>query len=81
MNIMNHSLIGMKPIAYVDNNLHTINRNLNQLKIDCICIKSDITLIKEYIKKIEKIEEDNRLISLKNLDEASQRAKESWFWT
>jgi hypothetical protein len=42
-----------KPIESVKNDLHTINRNLNQLKTDVICIKSDLSIIREIIKKKE----------------------------
>jgi hypothetical protein len=49
-----------KPIVDVQNTLHTISRNINQLKMDIICIKSDLSIIKDYInekKKIKLLEE------------------------
>tara|TARA_R110002072_G_scaffold90981_3_gene203273 strand:+ start:2895 stop:3086 length:192 start_codon:yes stop_codon:yes gene_type:complete len=46
--------IDTKPIVNVMNDLHSINRNMNQLKIDLMCIKSDIALLKELIIEKEK---------------------------
>tara|TARA_R110000796_G_scaffold59335_1_gene136693 strand:+ start:3599 stop:3790 length:192 start_codon:yes stop_codon:yes gene_type:complete len=46
--------IDPKPIVNVMNDLHSINRNMNQLKIDLLCIKSDIALLKELIIEKEK---------------------------
>ena len=46
--------IDPKPIVNVMNDLHSINRNMNQLKIDLMCIKSDIALLKELIIEKEK---------------------------
>ena len=46
--------IDTKPIVNVMNDLHSINRNMNQLKIDLMCIKSDINIIKELIIEKEK---------------------------
>ncbi len=49
--------IESKPIDKVNNNLHSINQILNQLKIEMLCIKSEILQIKEFIKELEKPEE------------------------
>jgi len=49
-----------KPIYDVKNSLHTINRNLNQMKTDIVCIKSDLSIIKDYIRLKEK-EKDEAL--------------------
>lgn len=49
--------IETKPIDKVNNNLHSINQILNQLKIEMLCIKSEILQIKEFIKQLEKPEE------------------------
>tara|TARA_R110000765_G_scaffold376889_2_gene467648 strand:- start:116 stop:307 length:192 start_codon:yes stop_codon:yes gene_type:complete len=51
-------IIESKPIVNVINDLHSINQNLNQLKIDLMCIKSDISLIKEIIIEKQKKEKD-----------------------
>jgi archaellum component FlaC len=50
--------IESKPIVDVKNTLHTISRNINQLKTDIICIKSDISIIKDYINSQKKKEEE-----------------------
>lgn len=47
----------VKPIVDVKNTLHTISRNINQLKTEIICIKSDISIIKDYINLQKKKEE------------------------
>ena len=49
--------IESKPIDKVNNNLHSINQILNQLKIEMLCIKSEILQIKEFVKELEKTEE------------------------
>ena len=49
-----------KPIDLVNNNLRSITNILTEVKIDIICIKSDLMLIKERLKEInekEKIKE------------------------
>lgn len=54
----------IKPIDDIKNTLHSINRNINQLKIEVICIKSELLLMKEYVStatsvnKLEKKDED-----------------------
>jgi uncharacterized protein (UPF0335 family) len=55
----------VKPIEDVKNTQHTINRNLNQIKTDIICIKADISIIKDYIKLQKKKEEE---------------ISKGWFW-
>lgn len=47
----------IKPIEKVNQNLLSINQLLNQMKIDIVCIKSEISQIKEFIKEKEKKEE------------------------
>lgn len=47
-----------KPIIDIKNDLHTITRNINQLKTDIICIKADISIIKDYIHEKKKKEEE-----------------------
>lgn len=49
--------IETKPIDKVNLNLLSINQMLNQLKIDIVCIKSEILQIKEFIKENQKKEE------------------------
>lgn len=47
-----------KPIDDVKNTLHSINRMNNQIKTDVICIKADLSIIKDYIRKKEKEERE-----------------------
>jgi len=47
----------IKPIDKVNTNLLSINQLLNQMKIDMVCIKSEISQIKEFIKEKEKQQE------------------------
>jgi hypothetical protein len=56
----------VKPIEDVKNTQHSINRTLNQIKTDIICIKADISIIKDYYrnKKSQKKEEISK----------------GWFW-
>ena len=44
----------VKPIVDVKNTLHSMNRMLNEMKVDVICIKSEIKEIKEIIEQKEK---------------------------
>ena len=55
----------VKPIEDVKNTQHTINRNLNQIKTDIICIKADISIIKDYI----------------NLQKKEEEISKGWFWS
>jgi len=47
-----------KPIDKVKNDVHEINRDMTKMKVDLISIRADISLIKDYIKKQEKKEEE-----------------------
>lgn len=47
-----------KPIEEVINELHTIKRILNELKLNIVCIDSEIKLIKETLKNKEKPKEE-----------------------
>ena len=47
----------IKPIDKVNQNLLSINQLLNQMKIDIVCIKSEIAQIKDFIKEKEKQQE------------------------
>jgi len=47
-----------KPIEKVKNEIHIINQNINKIKVDLISIRADISLIKDYIEKQEKKEEE-----------------------
>jgi len=47
-----------KPIEEVLNELHTIKRILNELKINVVCIDSEIKIIKETLKNKEKAKEE-----------------------
>jgi hypothetical protein len=44
----------VKPIVDVKNTLHAMNRMLNEMKVDVICIKSDLKEIKEILDQKEK---------------------------
>ena len=45
-----------KPIEKVKNDLHTINKNINKIKMELISVKADISIIKELLKLKEKEE-------------------------
>ena len=51
---MNDGPFQVKPIVDVKNTLHSINQMLNGIKVDVICIKSDLKEIKELLDKKEK---------------------------
>lgn len=55
-----------KPIEKVKNDVHEINRNITKIKMDLISMRSDISIIKDYIRKKE---EENKEIST------------GWFWS
>jgi|TARA_R110000787_G_scaffold21697_3_gene63826 hypothetical protein len=42
----------LKPIDLVNDNLRSITNILNEVKIDIVCIKSDLMLIKDRLKEI-----------------------------
>tara|TARA_R110002126_G_scaffold113322_1_gene251786 strand:- start:1172 stop:1366 length:195 start_codon:yes stop_codon:yes gene_type:complete len=50
----------IKPIDAVNNNLRSITNILNEVKIDIVCIKSDVILIKQYLDEIKKNEIKNK---------------------
>ena len=50
----------IKPIDAVNNNLRSITNLLNEVKIDIVCIKSDVILIKQYLDEIKKNEIKNK---------------------
>ena len=45
-----------KPIEEVKKDIHSINQTLNTIKVDVVCIKSDLMQIKELLKLKEKEE-------------------------
>ena len=47
-----------KPIEKVKNEIHIINQNINKIKVDLISMRADISLIKDYIMKQQKKEEE-----------------------
>tara|TARA_R110000782_G_scaffold179969_1_gene270502 strand:- start:235 stop:426 length:192 start_codon:yes stop_codon:yes gene_type:complete len=53
-----------KPIEKISNDLHVINRTINEVKTDLMCIKSEIgqiqNILKEISDKIEVKEEINK---------------------
>lgn len=53
----------LKPIDAVKNDIHSINRKLNEMKIDVICIKSEINEIKELIKERKEYEQKTNIKS------------------
>ena len=57
-----------KPIEKVKNEVHEINRNINKIKTDLISMRADISIIKDFIKERERIDEENKDIST------------GWFW-
>jgi len=61
--------IESKPIDKVNINLLSINQTLNQLKLEIVCVKSEILQIKEFIKQMEKKEEFVKV-----------EASKSWFY-
>ena len=46
----------IKPIDLVNETLRSTNNILNEVKIDIICIKSDLMFIKEKLKEINENE-------------------------
>ena len=56
----------VKPIEDVKNTQHSINRTLNQIKTDIICIKADISIIKDFINSQKKKDEE---------------ISKGWFWS
>ncbi len=57
-----------KPIDKVKNDVHEINRDMTKMKVDLISIRADISIIKDFIKQREKLNEENKDIST------------GWFW-
>ena len=55
---MSLNSITPKPIEDVKNTLHSINSNMNKLKTDLICIKAELSIIKDYIREKEKQEKE-----------------------
>lgn len=43
-----------KPIDGIKTDIHSIEQNLNTIKIDVVCVKSDIKQILELLKNKEK---------------------------
>ena len=62
-----------KPIDLVNDNLRSITNILTEVKIDIICIKSDLMLIKERLKEINETEK------LKNKNEG--QISKGWFFS
>tara|TARA_R110000737_G_scaffold17515_2_gene35266 strand:- start:441 stop:635 length:195 start_codon:yes stop_codon:yes gene_type:complete len=50
----------VKPIDLVNHNLRSITNLLNEVKIDIVCIKSDVILIKQHLHEIKKNEIKNK---------------------
>jgi len=57
-----------KPIDKVRHDVHEINRDMTKMKVDLISIRADISIIKDFIKQREKLNEENKDIST------------GWFW-
>ena len=58
----------LKPIDLVNDNLRSITNILNEVKIDIVCIKSDLMFIKERLKEIN----ENEKLKIKNEAEISK---------
>lgn len=52
-----------KPIERVAELLHSMDRDLNQIKIEMLYIKSEMLLIKHHLKNEEKAEEEKDQIA------------------
>ena len=68
-----------KPIVNVNNNLHAIKRDMASLKVDLQCIKSDILLIKEYIRKEQVKKQIEEQEAIKQEHEYVHQNKGWWF--
>ena len=64
---MDRDNITNRPIEDVRNTVHSINRNINTIKIDMINIKSDLSIIKDYIRQKEKEKE-------------KEEVNDGWLW-
>tara|TARA_R110000744_G_scaffold299223_2_gene408678 strand:- start:509 stop:706 length:198 start_codon:yes stop_codon:yes gene_type:complete len=58
----------IKPIDLVNETLRSTHNILNEVKIDIVCIKSDLMFIKERLKEIN----ENEKLKIKNEAEISQ---------
>ena len=67
--IMDRDNITHRPIEDVRNTVHSINRNINAIKIDMINIKSDLSIIKDYIRQRENEKEKEK-----------EQVSEGWWW-
>ncbi len=47
-----------KPIEKVKNEIHIINQNINKIKVDLISMRSDISIIKDFINQQQKKEQE-----------------------
>ena len=61
--------ISPKPIEDVKNTVHSINRNINAIKLDIISMKSDLSIIKDYIRQRENEKEKEK-----------EQVSEGWWW-
>lgn len=66
-----------RPIEDIKTTLHTTNRNINQIKIDMITMKSDLSIIKDYIKKQER----ERLLQQQKDNQKASDIQTGWFWS
>lgn len=58
----------IKPIDLVNETLRSTHNILNEVKIDIVCIKSDLMFIKERLKEIN----ENEKLKIKNEAEISK---------
>jgi Icc-related predicted phosphoesterase len=58
----------IKPIDLVNESLRSTHNILNEVKIDIVCIKSDLMFIKERLKEIN----ENEKLKIKNEAEISK---------
>tara|TARA_R110000737_G_scaffold157324_1_gene185833 strand:+ start:599 stop:805 length:207 start_codon:yes stop_codon:yes gene_type:complete len=47
----------IKPIDLVNESLRSTNNLINEVKIDIVCIKSDLMFIKDRLKEIRELED------------------------
>ena len=50
-----------KPIERVKNDIHEVNRNIYKIKTDLISMRADISIIKDFIKERERINENKNI--------------------
>ena len=62
-----------RPIDEIKTTLHTTSRNINQIKVDIISMKSDLSIIKDYIRR----QEQQRQLE----QQKEKEIQNGWFWS